>query len=357
MGSGIHQGFEMEDKQRNSKIEVYDPTLRDGNHAVKHSLTLHNIKTYCEAVDGLGLAVVEVGHGNGLGASSLQLGLAAHSDEELLRCARENLKKTMLGVHVIPGFARIDDIRMAVDAGVDVVRVASHCTEADLCQRYIQFARKQDRVVHGVLMMSHMASAEKLAEQALLLQHYGANAVILMDSAGAYTDDDVERKVGGLVEALEIPVGFHAHNNLGLAVSNSIAAVKHGASIVDGTMAGFGAGAGNTPLEVLVALLSRLGYSTQVDLYRLLDAFQAVQSAMTLNRPTIKESNIVSGLYGVFSGFERPVAEASRRYGVDAREVYRELGRRNVVAGQEDLIVEVASRLSQTMCSQRGIGQ
>jgi 4-hydroxy 2-oxovalerate aldolase len=313
---------------------------------VKHALTLSDIATYCAAIDRSGMSVVEVGHGNGLGASSLQLGFAAHPDAELLECARSNLTVTKLGVHVIPGFAKLEELKLAVDVGVDVVRVASHCTEADITERYIQYAKERGVTVHGVLMMSHMAPPRKLLEQAMLQQSYGADAVVLMDSAGSYVETDVTEKVGLLVSEMRIPVGFHAHNNLGLAVANSIAAARSGARIVDGTLNGFGAGAGNTSLQVLVAALSRLGYDTGVDLFQLLKAAERITADVSLPQPLVKQGNILSGLFGIFSGFEKPVTRASVQYGLEEGEIYRELGRRKVVAGQEDLIVEVAQELS-----------
>jgi len=292
-------------------------------------------------MDGLGLAAVEVGHGNGVGASSQQLGFSRFSDDAMLRTAKAGLRRTPLAVHTIPGFAQLDDLRLAVDCGVDLFRVAAHCTEADLTERYIEFVRGTGLVAHGVLMMSHMASPKKLLEEAEKLASYGAQAVILMDSAGAYLPRDVREKVGTLVDALTIPVGFHAHNNLGMAVANTLVAVESGATIADGTLNGFGAGAGNTPLEVLVAALHHSGADPGVNLFEFFSAAEKAAPAVS-HRPIIKQSNIMGGLHGVFSGFERPIAAAAERYGVDPNQIYSELGKRKVVAGQEDLIVEVA---------------
>jgi 4-hydroxy 2-oxovalerate aldolase len=291
--------------------------------------------------------VVEVGHGNGLGASSLQVGEAAISDAEMLEVARRTLRHSKLGVHVIPGFATIHrDLAAAIDIGVDIFRVASHCTEADLTERHISHVRAAGREVYGVLMMSHMASRETLVEEALKMESYGAEGVILMDSAGAYLPSDVSERVSDLAEHLGIPVGFHAHNNLGMAIANSVAAVDAGAGIVDGTARGFGAGAGNAQLEVLVAVLERLGHDTGVDLYRVLDAADLAEKQLMEVVPTISSSSVVSGLAGVFSGYAQPVARISARLGVDPRDVFFALGRRKVVAGQEDLILEVASELA-----------
>lgn len=326
------------------KIEIYDPTLRDGNHAVQHSLSLEQISSYCRIMDGQGLCAIEVGHGNGLGASSMQLGFSKHNDRDVLQCARAELKHTRLAVHAIPGFASLDDIRLAVDEGVDLVRVASHCTEADITRPYIELLRSAGVTAHGVLMMSHMATAEQLLEQARLLYEYGSQGVILMDSAGNYLPNETCEKVGSLAAALPIPLGFHAHNNMGLAIGNALAAVSCKATIIDATLNGFGAGAGNAAAEVLVAALLRSGHDLDVELFPFLDAAEAAERIVT-HRPTITQGNLLSGLFGVFSGFDKPVASAAHRYGVDAKLIYKELGRRRVVAGQEDMILDIAYQL------------
>lgn len=328
-------------------ILISDPSLRDGNHAVQHRLTADQIAQYCRAADAAGVPIVEVGHGNGIGASSLQLGLAACSDEDALKTARENLKRSRLGIHMIPGFATIErDLSRAIDLGVDVVRVASHCTEADLTERHIGYARQKGRAVFGVLMMSHMAPIEVLVEEARKMESYGAEGFVFMDSSGHYLPDDVTRRVEALRAGLSIPVGFHAHNNLGMAIANSVAAAAAGATMLDGTARGFGAGAGNAQLEVLVAVLHRLGYETGVDLYKLLDLADMAEKFIIEKVPTISSVSVVSGLSGVFSGFLKPVMRVAQEYQVDPRDVFFELGRRKVVAGQEDLIIEVASALA-----------
>ncbi|BDG07169.1 4-hydroxy-2-oxovalerate aldolase [Anaeromyxobacter paludicola] len=330
-----------------STILISDPSLRDGNHAVSHQLTAAQVAAYCAAADQAGIPIVEVGHGNGVGASSLQLGESACPDAEMLRVAREHLKRAKLGIHVIPGFATIErDLVPAIDAGVDLVRVASHCTEADITERHIGYARQRGRAVYGVLMMSHMAPVPVLVEEARKMQSYGAEALVFMDSSGHYLPEDVTERVEALRAGLSIPVGFHGHNNLGMAVANSIAAVRAGATILDGCARGFGAGAGNTQLEVLVAVLHRLGFETGIDLYKLLDAADLAEKQLMKVVPTISSTSIVSGLSGVFSAFSKPVDRAAKQFGVDPRDVFFELGRRRVVAGQEDLIIEVASDLA-----------
>lgn len=329
-------------------IIISDPTLRDGNHAVGHQLNREQIATYCKSADLAGIPIVEVGHGNGIGASSMQVGLAKETDEVLLSTARENLQKSKLGVHVIPGFATCSrNIQMGIDLGVDVFRIASHCTEADITRNHIAYVRERGKEVYGVLMMSHMASVEVLVEEAQKMQSYGAEAIIIMDSAGAYMPSDVEKRITALKNGLKIEVGFHGHNNLGMAVINSLVAANCGASILDGCARGFGAGAGNTQLEVLVAVLEKEGYKTGIDLYKVLDCGDIAERELMESVPSIKSTSIVSGMAGVFSGFAKHVERESKIHHVDPRDIFFKLGERKVVAGQEDVIVEVAMQLAQ----------
>lgn len=328
------------------QILITDSTLRDGNHAVAHQLSAKQIALYAEAANKAGVPIVEVGHGNGLGASSMQVGLALENDVTMLETARKHLTKSKLGIHVIPGFATIKrDLIRALDIGVDVVRVASHCTEADITQRHLGFVRERGKEAYGVLMMSHMASAEVLVEEAQKMELYGAEGIIIMDSAGAYLPSDVAEKITALVNGLKVPIGFHAHNNLGMAIANSMTAIDCGAKLLDATAKGFGAGAGNAPIEVLIAVLERTGYITGVDFYGILDATDLAEKEVMPSVPIIKSESIVSGLSGVFSGFAKHVTRISREYGVDQRDVYRELGKRKVVGGQEDIIIEVVMDL------------
>ena len=330
-----------------NRILISDPTLRDGNHAVKHQLSSAQMAIYAKAADKAGIPIVEVGHGNGLAGSSLQVGKALLNDREMLETVRKNLKHSKMGIHVIPGFATLqNDIQMAMDLGVDVFRVASHCTEADTTQRHISHLRENGKEVFGVLMMSHMASKQVLAEEAQKMESYGAEAVILMDSAGNYLPNDVTDKVGELIRQISVPVGFHAHNNLGMAIANSVAAAQAGATILDGCARGFGAGAGNAQLEVLVAVLDRMGYQTGIDLYKMLDAADIAEQHLITNIPYPSSLSIVSGTAGVFSAFAPHVMRIAKEYQVDHRDIFFELGRRKVVAGQEDMILEVASQLA-----------
>ena len=330
------------------QIRISDPTLRDGNHAVGHQLSAENIASYCKAADAAGVAIVEVGHGNGLGASSLQLGEAKTSDHVALTTARANLNQSKLGIHVIPGFATIErDLKHALLLGVDVVRVASHCSEADICERHISFSRSEGAEVWGCLMMSHTISPTMLLEQARKMESYGAEGVVFMDSSGHFMPEDVRIRVETLVNGLGIAVGFHGHNNLGLANANSVAAADAGATLLDACARGFGAGAGNTQLEVLVAVLDRLKYNTGIDLYKMLDAADLAEKLLMKEMPTIKSVSVISGLAGVFSGFMKPVARIAKEFNVDPRDVFFELGSRKIVAGQEDIILEVAKKLAQ----------
>ncbi len=328
-------------------IIISDPTLRDGNHAVGHQLSAEQIASYCKAASIAGVPIVEVGHGNGLGTSSLQLGESKTSDRIALETAKQNLGRSKLGVHIIPGFATIErDLKPALDLGVNVVRVAAHCSEADICERHISFVRSQGVEVWGCLMMSHMISPPQLLEQARKMESYGAEGLIFMDSSGYYLPEDVRQRVELLRSNLAIAVGFHAHNNLGLAIANSIAAAEAGATLLDGCARGFGAGSGNAQLEVLVAVLARLGYSTGIDLYKILDAGDLAEKILLKEIPSITSVSVVSGMAGVFSAFLKPVTRIAKEFNVDPRDIIFELGRRKMVAGQEDFILEIAQKLT-----------
>jgi 4-hydroxy 2-oxovalerate aldolase len=330
-----------------NKIIISDPTLRDGNHAVKHQLTRENFITYCTAAENANVPIVEAGHGNGLGASSILVGECLLTDFEILEIARDALKKAKLSVHAIPGFCTIKNhFARSIEIGVDIFRVASHCTEADVTQRHIEYVRKQNREAYGVLMMSHMAHPEQLVSEAKKMESYGAEALVIMDSAGAFLPEDVTDRITRLVNGLSIPVGFHGHNNLGMAVANSIAAVQAGAKILDGTIRGFGGGAGNTQLEVLVAVLHKMGYETGIDLYKILDAASVAEKQFNPIPPYVSPTSVISGIAGVVSVFSKQVAAAAEEYKVDPRDIFIELGRRKSVAGQENLIIEVAQELA-----------
>jgi 4-hydroxy 2-oxovalerate aldolase len=329
-----------------AQILISDPTLRDGNHAVQHKLEREQVRAYAAAANAAGVPIVEVGHGNGLGASSLQVGEAALSDREMLRIAREQLTDVQLGAFGIPGFATMRrDLDVALEEGADVFRVGAHCTEADLTERHVTYLCEAGKPVYGVLMMCHMCSPQRLVEEARKMESYGAIGAIVMDSAGALLIDDVRARVAALVEGTGLRIGFHGHENVALGVANSLAAVQEGATILDGTARGFGAGAGNTQLEVLVAVLQRLGHETGIDLYKLLDAADLAERLLVQSIPTTDSVTIVSGLAGVFSGYSKHVRRIAQEFGVDPRDVFFKLGEREVIAGQEDVILEVAAAL------------
>lgn len=326
-------------------IQLHDPSLRDGHHAVRHKLGSDQLRRYAEAANAAGVPVVEVGHGNGLGASSLQVGQARLSDDEMLSIVRNALTSSKLGVFMLPGWGTIRDIERAISHQVDVIRIGTHCTEANLAERHLGYLRDKGVDAHGVLLMSHMASPERLAEECARLVGYGANGVGILDSSGHYLPADVTERITAIRAAVDVPVMFHGHNNLGMAVANSIAAAEAGADILDACARGFGAGAGNTQLEVLVPVLERIGFRTGIDLYRLLEAADIAERELMPAPPTIDSVAVVSGLAGVFSGFKNRVLDISAREGVDPRDVFFELGRLQAVAGQEDLIVDVALNL------------
>lgn len=328
-------------------LMIFDSTLRDGSHAISHQFTAEQVRQYCHAVDYAGEYVVIVGHGNGLGASSVQVGISATSDFDLLTAARSELKQTRLGVLLLPGFGTIkNDLAPAIKLGVDLICVASHCTEADVTKQYIKYAAEKGKEVHGVLMMYHMTTRERLLEEANKMISYGAKGIIIMDSAGASTPALVKDTISYMVECLSVPIGFHAHNNLGMAVANTWMAFEAGACIVDGTIRGFGPGTGNCQIEVLVALLKKMGYKITVDLNILMDASDQIVAGFMKKSQEIDSISIASGLAGVFSGFYLPVKRASEKFNVNPRDIFMELGKRRVVGGQEDMVVEVAMELA-----------
>lgn len=329
------------------RIKFIDATLRDGNHALKQQISRSIVSDYCEKIDDAGLDAVVVGHGNGLGASSLQVGIALESDDVLLKTAKEKLKKTTLGAYLIPGFGTIkDNIDSAIENGIGLLKVGCHCTEADTTRQHIEYAKFMNIKAYGILMMYHMASTEKLVEEAGKMQSYGADAVILMDSAGASTPELVKKTISTLKDNLEIEIGFHAHNNLSLAVANTYVAIREGATIVDGTIRGLGAGAGNCQLEAIASLLVKEGYKTDLNLYKMFDVSKAVVAPLMIPPFSgLDDISIVSGMSGVFSAFKVHVLKAADTFGVDARDIFMELGKQKVVAGQEDKIIEIAEKI------------
>ena len=324
---------------------LYDVTLRDGNHALRHTLTSKFVAEYCEIADASGVWAVEVGHGNGLGASSYLVGKSVESDRNLLIAAREHLTNAKLAVHSIPGFATIKrDLIPAIEIGVEVFRVATHVTEANTAEKHIEFLAGKGVVVHGVLMMSHMISIDGLIDQARLMLAYGASAVILMDSSGHFIPAEVRERVDALKNAMDLDVGFHAHDNLGVAVSNASAAIESGALLVDGASMGLGAGAGNAQLENIVAYSIKEGRPL-FEISDFLGMSQLVESSFPNNLPRTNSSSIQSGLAGVFSGYAPQVKQISNELGIEVSVLWQELGKRKLVAGQESMIREIAQDL------------
>ena len=328
------------------QLILSDSTLRDGSHAIRHQLSAEDISGYCKIADQCGLYWIEVGHGNGLGASSNHIGESLISDSEALKAARENLSTTKLSVHIMPGIASIErDILPAIDIGVDVFRIASHCTEANTTHRYLEFIRKRNKFGVGVLMMSHMASPIEFARQAKSMEDNGAQAIMLMDSAGTLRTDDIKIRFETLKEILKVPVGIHAHNNLGLATSNTLQAVESGAQIIDACAGGFGAGAGNAQMEIVMSLLNADG-KIKIDSSKYFKLVDFALQKFIPKLPTISTLSISTGLSGLFSGYLNPIIDLSNRFNVDPYDVIRILGERKVVAGQEDVVLEVVENLS-----------
>lgn len=327
-------------------INLVDTTLRDGSHAVSHQYTVEQVKAIASGLDEAGVQYIELSHGDGLAGSSYNYGWSATSEEELIKAASSVIKKGKLVVLLIPGIGTIEDLKMAADCGVKVVRVATHVTEADISEQHIGMAKKIGMMAIGFLMMTHMALPEKVVEQAKLLESYGADCVYIADSAGALLPEGVSERVSAVVEALKVPVGFHAHNNLTLATANSLVAIEAGATFIDGTCRGLGAGAGNTQIEVLTGVLEKKGYETGVDFYKIMDVAEDIVEPI-INRPqVVRNASMMLGYSGVYSSFLLHTYRAAERFNLDPRKILVELGRRRMVGGQEDMIVDVAYQLS-----------
>jgi len=325
-------------------VNLVDTSLRDGMHSVSHAFTPPQMGVVAAALDPAGLRLIEVTHGDGLGGSSFQYGFAAASDLEYVEAVVGAAERTEVAVLLLPGIGTIKMLEEARQRGAGAVRVATHCTEADISAQHIAWAREQEMTTIGFLMMSHMLEPAALAEQAALMESYGAEVVYVVDSAGALVPDGARRRVESLRERLEVEVGFHAHNNLGCAVGNSLAAVAAGATWVDGSLRGLGAGAGNAATEVLAAALDKAGVETGADVFALMDAAEDVVAPLLPRPQIIDRASLMLGYAGVYSSFLRHTERAAEKYGVDPRELLVELGRRGVVGGQEDVIIEVAAQ-------------
>ena len=327
-------------------IRIFDTTLRDGMHAVSHKMTPEEMASIAAGLEEAGVDTIEVGHGDGIGGSSMQYGFARATDEEYFKAISQVLKKTKFAVLLIPGIGTVEDLEVAMKYGLNTVRVATHVTEADTGEQHIKFAKQNGLEAVGFLMMSHMAPPEKIVEQAKKFESYGVDRINITDSAGAMLPSEIKIRIKSVLDAVSIPVGFHAHNNLGLAVGNTLAAIEAGASSVDGTVRGLGAGAGNAQLEVLIAALNKAGYETGVDFYKLMDLGKDIVDGL-MDRPQIISNEALAiGYAGAYGSFMLHSRRAAEKFGVDARDILLELGRRKTVGGQEDLIIDVAIELA-----------
>jgi 4-hydroxy-2-oxovalerate/4-hydroxy-2-oxohexanoate aldolase len=326
------------------RVLLHDMSLRDGMHPKRHQISLSQMLAIARGLDAAGVPLLEVTHGDGLGGASVNYGFPAHSDEEYLRAVVPAMKQAGVSALLLPGIGTVDHLRMAHDCGVRTIRVATHCTEADVSEQHIGAAARLGLDTVGFLMMAHMAEPARLAEQALLMQSCGANCIYCTDSAGYMLPQDVRARISALREALspQTEIGFHGHHNLAMGVANSIAAVEAGASRIDGSAAGLGAGAGNTPLEVFVAVCARMGIDTGIDLFKLMDVAEDLVVPMLDQPVRIDRDSLTLGYAGVYSSFLLFAKRAEASYGVSSRDILVELGRRKTVGGQEDMIEDVA---------------
>ena len=335
------------------KVRLHDMTLRDGMHPKRHLMTLAQMKTIAAGLDAAGMPLIEVTHGDGLGGSSVNYGFPAHTDEEYLGAVIPLMKQAKVSALLLPGIGTVDHLKMAHSLGVHTIRVATHCTEADVSEQHIGMARQLGMDTVGFLMMAHMNSAEGLVKQAKLMESYGANCIYITDSAGHMLPHNVSEKLGAVRQALkpETELGFHGHHNLAMGVANSLAASEAGCSRIDAAAAGLGAGAGNTPMEVLVAVCDLMGIDTGVDVFKIQDVAEDLVLPIMDFPIRIDRDALTLGYAGVYGSFLLFAKRASEKYGVPAREILVEMGRRGMVGGQEDMIEDTAL----TMAKARGL--
>lgn len=330
-------------------VILTEVALRDGSHAIRHQFTVEQVTQVAKGLDEANVPYIEVSHGDGLGGSSLQYGFSRTNEMELIEAAAATVKQAKISVLLIPGIGTKQELKHAAQLGAKMVRVATHVTEADVAPQHIALAKDLGLETVGFLMMSHMAPTEKLVEQAKLMESYGADTVYVVDSAGALLPHEVKERIRALRQSLSIDIGFHAHNNLSLAVANSITAIEEGARRIDGSIRCLGAGAGNTQTEVLVAVLDRLGIQTGVDLYKMMDVAEEIVAPILEKPQEITKDGLVLGYAGVYSSFLLHAQAAARKFGIDSRDILVELGKMKVVGGQEDMILDVAAELAKKL--------
>ena len=329
-------------------VTLHDMCLRDGMHSKQHQITLQQMVDIATALDAAGVPLIEVTHGDGLGGASVTYGFPLHSDEEYMRTVVSHMKNAQVSALLLPGIGTIEHLKMAADCGVTTIRVATHCTEADVSEQHIGLASEMGLDTVGFLMMAHMSTPENILAQALLMESYGANCIYCTDSAGYMLPDDVAAQIGLLRRELkpETEVGFHGHHNLAMGIANSLAALEQGASRIDGSAGGLGAGAGNTPLEVFAAVLDRMGVNHGVDIFKLIDVAED-QVVPILDEPVrISRDALVLGYAGAYSSFLLFAKRAGQKYGVASHDILLEMARRRTIGGQEDLIEDVAAGLA-----------
>ncbi|MEH7388524.1 4-hydroxy-2-oxovalerate aldolase [Bacillus sp. JJ1521] len=327
-------------------VLITEVALRDGSHAIRHQFTIDQVTNVAKALDEANVPFIEVSHGDGLGGSSLQYGQSLTNELELIEAAASVVKNAKIAVLLLPGIGTMPELKQAAQLGAKMARIATHVTEADVAPQHIALAKDLGLETVGFLMMSHMAPTAKLVEQAKLMESYGADTVYVVDSAGALLPHQVSERIRALKDTLTVNVGFHAHNNLSLAMANSLAAIQEGATRIDGSIRCLGAGAGNTQTEVLVSVLDKIGIKTGVDIFKMMDIAEELVAPILEKPQEITRDGLVLGYAGVYSSFLLFAQRAAKKFNIDSRDILIELGKRHVVGGQEDMIMDVAAELA-----------